>query len=279
MARYNSKGWHFQTDRHSRAKLTGHAGGNYASERIKKILRKHPEYKNLTFKQLNKKGVFLKYQSDSDKDGVANIKDCRPLNKKAQDNGEYNITNKRFRNKKTGKIETQIPILEMNDYEEIPEQETTIETTEPMTEQKKSNILALDRDKRWRRNASNAIKKAEEKLENTYESFKEKREETKAKKLDRDLERIREITHQDVDELEDLDLKMLNEAELRKLAEIEPESFFSESNRYEDELKRRIDARERIIVDLTEEKMEAQKKGKERLKEYEEKQNGKSFFS
>ena len=88
MARYNSQGWHFQSDRHSKARKTGSAGGEYSSARIKALVSKHPEYKDLSFKQLKNKGVFLKYQKDSDGDGVKNVKDCRPLNKKAQDNGE-----------------------------------------------------------------------------------------------------------------------------------------------------------------------------------------------
>ena len=33
----------------------------------------------LNFKQLQNKGIFLKYQGDADKDGIANIKDCKPL--------------------------------------------------------------------------------------------------------------------------------------------------------------------------------------------------------
>jgi len=39
---------------------------------------------NLSFPQLKKKGVFLKYWGDADKDGVPNVKDCRPLNPNAQ---------------------------------------------------------------------------------------------------------------------------------------------------------------------------------------------------
>lgn len=40
--------------------------------------------KNMNFTQLQRKGVFLKYQGDADKDGVKNIKDCRPLDPKRQ---------------------------------------------------------------------------------------------------------------------------------------------------------------------------------------------------
>ena len=40
--------------------------------------------KGLTAKQLNKKGVRLAPNKDTDKDGVKNSKDCRPLDKKRQ---------------------------------------------------------------------------------------------------------------------------------------------------------------------------------------------------
>lgn len=38
--------------------------------------------KNSTFKQLEKKGIWLKYSDDKDGDGIRNIKDCRPLDPK-----------------------------------------------------------------------------------------------------------------------------------------------------------------------------------------------------
>jgi hypothetical protein len=38
MAKYNSSGWHYQSERHSKAKRTGHAGGNYA----KHFAESHP---------------------------------------------------------------------------------------------------------------------------------------------------------------------------------------------------------------------------------------------
>ncbi len=40
------------------------------------------QYKNKSFKQLKKSGVYLRYQGDEDKDGVKNIHDCAPLNPK-----------------------------------------------------------------------------------------------------------------------------------------------------------------------------------------------------
>lgn len=42
------------------------------------------EIRNENFKQLAKKGIYLKYQEDKDKDGVKNVNDCKPLNSSKQ---------------------------------------------------------------------------------------------------------------------------------------------------------------------------------------------------
>ena len=52
------------------------------SPRVEAMLKNNPNLKNKSFKQLQKSGVFLKYQADSDGDGVPNIKDCKPLDVK-----------------------------------------------------------------------------------------------------------------------------------------------------------------------------------------------------
>jgi hypothetical protein len=52
------------------------------SPRVEAMLKKNPSLKNKSFKQLQKSGVFLKYQADADGDGVPNIKDCKPLDVK-----------------------------------------------------------------------------------------------------------------------------------------------------------------------------------------------------
>ena len=54
------------------------------SPRLQEAIRKNPELAKLNFQELKKRGVFLKFQSDSDKDGVVNIKDCKPLDKRHQ---------------------------------------------------------------------------------------------------------------------------------------------------------------------------------------------------
>lgn len=90
MGKYKGRsGWHKQTLRHSKAKRTGHAGGKYANSnptgwRYPKDVFSDKKNKNLSFNQLQSKGVFLKYQGDTDKDGTKNIHDCRPLDAKKQ---------------------------------------------------------------------------------------------------------------------------------------------------------------------------------------------------
>jgi hypothetical protein len=70
-------GWHKQPLRHSRARRFGKAGGIYASERIRTILKKHPEYKNLNIKQLRGKGIFLKYGNPIKQDEEIKLKPMR----------------------------------------------------------------------------------------------------------------------------------------------------------------------------------------------------------
>jgi hypothetical protein len=118
MARYKSKGWRRESLRHSRARKYGRAGGKYANDNwrypkdvfsdkksfvgisksnpeFKKEAKEHPSFsdkqvkqvvidhnKNKSFYELKKEGIFLPYQGDADKDGVKNIKDCKPLHPK-----------------------------------------------------------------------------------------------------------------------------------------------------------------------------------------------------
>jgi len=70
----NTGGWFKESLRHRQARLLGKAS---PSSRVQTLLKEHPSYKNMTYKQLQKKGVFLKYKGDADKDGVANVNDCR----------------------------------------------------------------------------------------------------------------------------------------------------------------------------------------------------------
>lgn len=55
------------------------------SPRLRSRIAANPSLKGMSFQKLQNKGVFLKYQGDADKDGVKNIHDCQPLNRKKQD--------------------------------------------------------------------------------------------------------------------------------------------------------------------------------------------------
>jgi len=55
------------------------------SPRLRKRVRDNPKLATMNFANLQKNGVFLKYQGDADKDGVVNVKDCQPLNMNKQD--------------------------------------------------------------------------------------------------------------------------------------------------------------------------------------------------
>ena len=88
------KGWHRQSPRHRKARKYGKAGAPYATKTSKRmggnwrypkdVFSDKKSLKNKNFKQLKERGVFLRYQGDSDKDGVKNIKDCKPLDAKRQ---------------------------------------------------------------------------------------------------------------------------------------------------------------------------------------------------
>lgn len=86
-----------QHTRHVNAARTGRAGGKYSTDAaIPKGNWRYPKDiftnkdKNKSFKQLKKEGKFLPYWKDTDKDGTLNIKDCKPLNPKKQDEFENN---------------------------------------------------------------------------------------------------------------------------------------------------------------------------------------------
>jgi len=55
------------------------------SPRLRKRVRANPRLKGMSFQQLQKQGVFLRYQGDADHDGVVNIRDCKPLDRTKQD--------------------------------------------------------------------------------------------------------------------------------------------------------------------------------------------------
>jgi len=284
MAKYKSGGWFKQSLRHSRARKIGRAGGSYASDRIRTLLKKHPEYKKLTFKQLKKRGVFLKYNSDSDKDGVINIKDCRPLNKKAQDNGEEK-TLEFEQIKGTGLLREKEPKKKIKIKEFLSKTEKQAEEaakkglkfiSEEAKELKKKAEESIEEYNRKKREAvSKAVDEAtkgrlmeqknlderQEILEDIQEAqeveksdvshiFTGTNPEESAKIAEKTSKLMTRASHKAIDDLSSVDVKELSDNELKTIAVRLGTGFFNSGTRFENELKRRIRERERIATNL-----------------------------
>ena len=219
-------GWYNQKVRHSNAKRFGKAGGVYTSERIKKLLNK-PKYKNMTFKQLKNKGVYLSYQGDADKDGVKNIKDCRPLNKKAQDNG--------------------LPKSIYANIPDVPEEKPTTEKEE------KERIQTQERLQKIGKSISKFGRKIKEKEEQFCKKraiAEKKRKEKQVSRIEKELETSEYLNKRDRERIADLDLRELNDEELKILAIREGTGFFS-NNKYATEIERRIREEAKLETDKT----------------------------
>lgn len=272
MSKYSGKGWHFQTERHSKAAKTGHAGGLYESARISAIVKKHPEYKNLTFKELRNKGVFLRYKSDSDKDGTKNINDCRPLNKKAQDNGKMVGWNDIGHEEKPLRFEKIRGTELLKEKEPSKFKEKLKEAGEyAKKEAKIAGEFAAKEIKKGAKKTGEFIVKETEKLNEELKVAREraqiKREANREQLEEFRLQEVNSALKEQVGDEKDIDVKALSEEELKQLAVITPRNLFGGDNRYESELKRRIEAEARLKTDLILERTKATSKAEERIKE------------
>jgi hypothetical protein len=311
MAKHKTGGWFNQTTRHSKARKYGKAGGQYlteqASKRVDTILKKHPEYKNLSFKQLKGKGIFLKYQSDSDKDGVKNIHDCKPLNKKEQDlketaqkvgswigkeakavgewaKKEAPIVKEWV--KKEGKavgsfVSKEAKILKTKAEEEIKNyQERRREAVRKAVEEAtKQNAMVTSTPEQQEKIVDDVIEipEMQETGEATnYQNLNISHIFTKPELSIDEASRIAKKTteamtkaeHQKIDDLADVDVKELSDSQLKTIAIRLGTGFFGQGGKYEDEIKRRIRERERIETDLRLELQKAQAESTKRINEY-----------
>jgi len=273
MAKYSGKGWHFQSERHSRARKTGRAGGVYESARISAIINKHPEYKNLTFKQLKNKGVFLRYQADADKDGTKNIHDCRPLNKKKQDDNRVAGWHDIGHEEKSVEVE---PIAGTRLYAEKTSKKSKFKEglSKAGRYAKKELVIGAEKTKAFvvkeTEKLAEEIKKAREKAQIEHEEKKERLREFRLQELSGTL-------GTEVSDEKDIDVKALSEEQLKQLAVITPQGFFGD-NRYEKELKRRIEAEANLKADLIIEKMKASSKAEERIRKEKESDKPTKYF-
>lgn len=272
MAKYSGKGWHFQTERHSKAAKTGHAGGVYESARISAIVKKHPEYKNLTFKELRNKGVFLRYKSDADKDGTTNIHDCRPLNKKAQDDGKENGWNDIGHEEKPIRLEKirGTELYEEKEPKKSFKEKAKIAGEYAKKEAKIAGEYAAKEIKIGAKKTGEFIVKETEKLNEELKAAREraqiKREANREQLEEFRLQEVNSALKEQVGDEKEIDVKALSEEELKQLAVITPRNLFGGDNRYESELKRRIEAEARLKTDLILERTKATSKAEERIK-------------
>ena len=295
MAKHKTGGWFNQTTRHSKARKFGKAGGQYLS-RVDTILKKHPEYKNLSFKELKGKGIFLKYQSDTDKDGVKNIKDCKPLNQKEQDLKE---TTKKVGDwvKKEAKavgewtkkevpkikefISKEAKIIKTKAEEELKKyQERRREAVrKAVAEATKQNAMVVTTPEEQEKLVDDVIETPEmqETGEATnYQNLNISHIFTKPELSIDEAQRIAKKTteamtkaeHQKIDDLADVDIKELSDSQLKTIAIRLGTGFFGQGSRFEEEIKRRIRERERIETDLRIELQKSQAESTKRMNEY-----------
>ncbi len=193
------------------------------SPRLQTILKKHPEYKNLSFDELKKKGVFLRYQSDSDGDGVVNIHDCRPIDSTKQDLPDW-IT-------KTGRSIKKFAKKEIKGIKKSIEE--------------KKKKQAIERAKLIEHPLIKKLEKQQARVEELKREYQTEDDEDLKKKLDEELDKEQEQLRQIQEKITHINLEDLSDAELKTLAirYKEPEglfsSFFGSSNPYKDELLRR----------------------------------------
>jgi len=300
MAKHKTGGWFNQTIRHSKARKYGKAGGQYlteqASKRVDTILKKHPEYKNLSFKQLKGKGIFLKYQSDSDKDGVSNIHDCKPLNQKEQDLKETSQKVGRWV-KKEGKAVGEWAKKEAPIIKEWVSKEAKILKTKAQEELKKYQDRrreavrkAVAEATRQNAMATSTPEEQEKIVDDVIEipEMQDTGEDTNYQNLNishiftkpelsideatriakKTTEAMTKAEHQKIDDLADVDVKELSDSQLKTIAIRLGTGFFGQGGKYEDEIKRRIRERERIETDLRLELQKAQAESNKRINEY-----------
>jgi hypothetical protein len=188
-------GWHKENLRHRQAKLYGKA---------------YPfSYKSLTFNQLKKKGIFLKYQSDTDKDGVTNIKDCRPLDKNKQDNGESRMnffekakkTIEEYKQKQeTARLQHEKDIA---DKKEQQEKEEVIKKAKELQNLKYERIKLEGREKilKLYHEEQEKLEKTKKKLEHLKKTEEAKAVENQQKQNKKKHELLKKIGHYALKEL------------------------------------------------------------------------------
>jgi len=230
------------------------------SPRITTIMKKRPEVKDMDFKQLKKLGVFLRYHADSDKDGVPNIKDCKPLNpKKHKDEAVTEIefdptveeeptTYQKLKGKtgavlgKAGRGAVSLGKKGVKSYIESRKQKKI----EALREVKHPKIRELEKQQM-------RVAELQRQAEN------EPDDEDLFRELDEEEDQLRKIQ----EEVTEIKVEDLNDAQLKTLAIRHKDDFsiFGSGNPYKDELLRRIRAKKKLEKEISEAKSKKPEKG------------------
>jgi len=292
--RSKGKGWFNQPIRHSRARKYGKAGGIYksnkAAKRLQTILKNNPQYYNLNLQQLKNKGIFLRYNTDTDKDGVINIEDCQPLNPKMQDlkeaikEGEEKATKliaigfKKAKElgregiKKAKEIAKET-IKKIEEAQERRKQRQEKAIKKAVLQATKSRLIPEVTEKEVEEEIKKQMIKEEQTEEFSFKPVEEifKRPEfvmtpEKAQELaERTQEALRKAKRKRIDDLKEIDMSELTDDELKEIAIRLGTGFFGKGNKFENELKRRIKERKKINTDLQIETMRAEREAQERI--------------
>ena len=254
--RYNSKGngkgWKGESKRHSLARR-GIKTGQKLSPRIKAMLKKNPKLKNKTFKQLQKKGVFLKYQGDVDSDGVKNIKDCRPLNPKMHK--DERVTEIKFdpsveKDVSKSKIFLGKTKAFISKEAKLGRELASKKLRELKERKKAKKIKTLEEIEHPIINKLNKQTKRVDTIKTQIaETDDEKKEEKLFNELDVEQTQLREIE----EKVTELNLENVSDSKLKTLAiRHTDDSFFSlGDNKFSKELKRRIKTKKKLESELS----------------------------
>ena len=199
------------------------------SPRLRKRIATNPKLKGMNFQQLQKKGVFLRYQADSDKDGVPNINDCQPLNKDMQDFKSFA--------KKVGAKTKELTIKGAKKTKELAEK--GIEAYKESQERKKEEAL-----REVKHPTLTKLDRQKERVEEIRQQLATEDTASERKKLDRELDKEEEQLRKVQEDVTKLKLGDLTDSQLKELAVRHKDeslfNIFGSGNRYEDELIRRI---------------------------------------
>jgi hypothetical protein len=260
-----TSGWFKQSERHSKARKYGRAGGVYASERIKKILKKHPEYKSLSYKHIKGKGIYLKY-------GRAEEEDMKPKKTAFKETAKkvgkwigkeaktgYEKT-KEFVKKETPKVkaflkkETEaVKEKVKKEYEEYKKKrrEAVGRAVAQATQQK----IMDEQTEEEREALIDKIESAQMMEEirpepSMSQMFNQLKPEEAQKVAEQTAKALTKAEHKNVEDLADVDVKELSDEELKMITIRLGTGFFGQGNRFENEIKRRIREREKVETDL-----------------------------